>query len=134
MVAFQIGISFFPMGPPILTHAFAVSFREGSVLVFGAFFDSLLKKMFHPKYPDPSNLAILRTYPFYTGSFTLPLEGPMILIASLLLTQPMHPEKKSLNFIFTTRYVIPKSLKFSHWPSKSRWLIGCFLWVPSERK
>ena len=58
----------------------------------------------------------------------------MILIASLLLTQPMDPEKKSLNFIFTTRYVIPKRLKFSHWPSKSRWLIGCFLWVPSERK
>ena len=27
------------------------------------------------------------------------------------LTQPMDPEKKSLNFIFTTKYVIPKSLK-----------------------
>ena len=26
--------------------------------------------------------------------------------------------KKSLNFIFPTKYVIPKSLKFSHWPSK----------------
>ena len=34
------------------------------------------------------------------------------------LTQPMDPEKKSLNFIFPTKYVIPKSLKFSHWPSK----------------
>ena len=34
------------------------------------------------------------------------------------LTQPMDPEKKSLNFIFPTKYVIPKSLKFSHWPSE----------------
>ena len=34
------------------------------------------------------------------------------------LTQPMDPEKKSLNFIVPTKYVIPKSLKFSHWPSK----------------
>ena len=30
----------------------------------------------------------------------------------------MDPEKKSLNFIFPTKCVIPKSLKFSHWPSK----------------
>ncbi len=30
----------------------------------------------------------------------------------------MDPEKRSLNFIFPTKYVIPKSLKFSHWPSK----------------
>ena len=30
----------------------------------------------------------------------------------------MDPEKKSLNFIFPTKYVITKSLKFSHWPSK----------------
>ena len=28
-------------------------------------------------------------------------------------------KKKSLNFIFPTKYVIPKRLKFSHWPSKS---------------
>ena len=28
------------------------------------------------------------------------------------------PWNKSLNFIFPTKYVIPKSLKFSHWPSK----------------
>ena len=27
------------------------------------------------------------------------------------------PWNKSLNFIFPTKYVIPKSLKFSHWPS-----------------
>ena len=27
-------------------------------------------------------------------------------------------KKKSLNFILPTKYVIPKSLKFSHWPSK----------------
>ena len=32
----------------------------------------------------------------------------------------MDPEKKSLNFIFPTKYVIPKSLKFSHWPSKKK--------------
>ncbi len=36
-----------------------------------------------------------------------------------ILTQPMDPEKNSLNFIFPTKYVIPKSLKFSHWPSKN---------------
>ncbi len=30
----------------------------------------------------------------------------------------MDPEKKSLNFIVPTTYVILKSLKFSHWPSK----------------
>ena len=36
----------------------------------------------------------------------------------LFLTQPMDPEKKSLNFSFPTKYVIPKSLKFSHWQSK----------------
>ena len=37
----------------------------------------------------------------------------------------MDPEKKSLNFIFPTKYVIPKSLKFSHWPSKKRlWYRG----------
>ena len=33
---------------------------------------------------------------------------------------------KSLNFIFPTKYVIPKSLKFSHWPSK---LICSILWI-----
>ena len=37
----------------------------------------------------------------------------------------MDPENKSLNFIFPTRYVIPKSLKFSHWPSKI--FIGCLV-------
>ena len=36
------------------------------------------------------------------------------------LTQPMDPEKKCLNFIFPTKYVIRKSLKFSHWPSKKK--------------
>ena len=30
----------------------------------------------------------------------------------------MDPEKKSLNFFFPTKYVIPKSLKFSHWLSE----------------
>ena len=39
------------------------------------------------------------------------------------LTQPMDPEKKSLNFIFPTKYVIPKSLKFSHWLSEM--VYGC---------
>ena len=34
------------------------------------------------------------------------------------LTQPMDPEDKSLNFIFPTKHVIPKSLKFSHWLSE----------------
>ena len=38
--------------------------------------------------------------------------------SKIQLTQPMDPEKKSLNFIFPTKYVIPKSLKFSHWLSE----------------
>ena len=37
-----------------------------------------------------------------------------------ILTQPWTLKKKSLNFIFPTKYVIPKSLKFSLWPSKHR--------------
>ena len=37
------------------------------------------------------------------------------------LPQPMDNQNKSLNFIFPTKYVIPKSLKFSHWPSKLLW-------------
>ena len=36
----------------------------------------------------------------------------------------MDPEKKSLNFIFPTKYVIRKSLKFSHWPSKAKFMGG----------
>ncbi len=43
----------------------------------------------------------------------------MWLFLLLLLTQPMDPEKKKFErLIFPTQYVIPKSLKFSHWPSK----------------
>ncbi len=34
----------------------------------------------------------------------------------------MDPEKKSLNFIFPTKHVIPESLKFSRWLSKC-WLV-----------
>ena len=30
----------------------------------------------------------------------------------------MEPWNNSLNFIFPTKYIIQKSLKFSHWPSK----------------
>ena len=37
------------------------------------------------------------------------------------------PSQKSLNFIFPTKHVIPKSLKFSHWPSKPIWLALGFL-------
>ncbi len=36
-----------------------------------------------------------------------------------MLTQPVDPEKNSLNFIFPTQYVIPKSLKFGHWLSEN---------------
>ena len=36
----------------------------------------------------------------------------------------MDPEKKSLNFIFPTKYVIPKSLKFSNWLSQTT--VGSF--------
>ena len=31
----------------------------------------------------------------------------------------LNSSRKSLNSIFPTKYVIPKSLKFSHWPSKT---------------
>ena len=48
------------------------------------------------------------------------------------------PWNESLNFIFPTKYVIPKSLKFSHWPSKKlytpqnqhsawKWMVGKLL-------
>ena len=53
------------------------------------------------------------------------VEGPWndgdlkVNVDSEQLTQPMDPEKKSLNFIFPTKYVFPKSLKFSHWLSKT---------------
>ena len=40
----------------------------------------------------------------------------------------MDPENKSLNFIFPTKYVIPKSLKFSHWPNFK------FCWLPKRKK
>ena len=37
----------------------------------------------------------------------------------------MDPEKKSLNFFFPTKYVVPKSLKFSHWLSETHPGAGC---------
>ena len=37
----------------------------------------------------------------------------------------MDPEKKSLNFIFLTKYVIPKSLKFGHWLSEHSTFSAC---------
>ena len=56
-------------------------------------------------------------------------------IISCYLTQPMDPEKKSLNFIFPTKYVIPKSLKFSHWPSKLSLINFLLQWSqPSLKK
>ena len=42
----------------------------------------------------------------------------LVMFLGALLTSRMEPWNKSLNFIFPTKYVIPKSLKFSHWPSK----------------
>ena len=54
----------------------------------------------------------------YVALFDSPKMGNLMI--PVLLTQPMDPEKKSLNFIFPTKYVIPKSLKFSHWLSKFR--------------
>ena len=48
-------------------------------------------------------------------------------------TQPMDPEKKkSLNFIFPTKYGIPKSFKFSHWPSKDMNIWWTFGWKWNE--
>ena len=46
----------------------------------------------------------------------------------------MDPEKKSWNFIFPTKYVIPKSLKFSHWPSKKKAQIENDSNMPVKRK
>ncbi len=40
------------------------------------------------------------------------------------------PWNKSLNFIFPTKYVIPKSLKFSHWPSKKDVIYMIFFTPP----
>ena len=51
------------------------------------------------------------------GSESLP-PGIVYIYIKPCLTQPMDPQKKGLNFTFPTKYVIPKSLKFSHWPSK----------------
>ena len=42
---------------------------------------------------------------------------PSLVIISLL-TQPIDPEDKSLNFIFPTKHGIQKNLKFSHWLSE----------------
>ena len=43
----------------------------------------------------------------------------------------MDPEKKSLNFIFPTKYVIPKSLKFSHWLSEYQCCNSEVGWPPN---
>ena len=53
--------------------------------------------------------------------FGIRIRVPLRITIPFILTQPMDPEKKSLNFIFPTKYVIPKSLKFSHWLSKHFW-------------
>ncbi len=52
--------------------------------------------------------------------------GQIAIIPKPELTQPMDPEKKvwTYELIFPTKYVIPKSLKFSHWPSK--WIFHGF--------
>ena len=48
-----------------------------------------------------------------------------------LLTQPSWTlKKKSLNFIFPTKYVIPKSFKFSHWLSESNYMR--FFWLHGQ--
>ena len=58
---------------------------------------------------------VVRTNKICTCCFKIELN----IVKHVILTQPMDPEKTSLNFIFPTKYVIPKSLKFSHWPSKN---------------
>ena len=45
----------------------------------------------------------------------------------------MDPEKKSLNFFFPTKYVIPKSLKFSHWPSKDLLVVAPVVVRPTNQ-
>ncbi len=43
---------------------------------------------------------------------------PQSSLLFLYITVNSLSQWTSLNFIFPTKYVIPKSLKFSHWPSK----------------
>ena len=50
----------------------------------------------------------------------LPFQAPHFFLRHKKLTQPMDPEKNSFNFIFPTKYVIPKSLKFGHWLSEKK--------------
>ena len=51
--------------------------------------------------------------------FSLKWGWKRVILQGTILTQPMDPEKKSLNFIFPTKHVIPESLKFSHWLSEN---------------
>ena len=74
--------------------------------------------------PNPVTVTII--YIFSRESReqkTVKLYLPLLLAGGLMQLIPTHlangPWNKSLNFIFPTQYVIPKSSKFSHWPSKS---------------
>ena len=73
------------------------------------------------------------TSPFSRQGSLVPCQRKKTLVVSLLPpamfkgpvvaethSAVLDPEKKSLNFIFPTIYVIPKSLKFGHWLSEER--------------
>ena len=57
--------------------------------------------------------AVSHWYTTMTADFTLNVSQCIVYVHLAVL----DPEKKSLNIIFPIKYVIPKSSKFSHWPS-----------------
>ena len=70
-----------------------------------------------PKHPETSCENRWKIWKFSTSGYIIGF------------TQPMDPEKNSLNCIFPTKYGIPKSSKpVSHWLSK--WWFGIRIGVP----
>ena len=73
--------------------------------------------------PNPVTVTIIYIFSReFREQKTVKLYLPLLLAGELMQLIPTHlangPWNKSLNFIFPTKYVIPKSLKFSHWPSR----------------
>ena len=74
----------------------------------------------HPrsKRPPPIQRRSTRTLPSARQSVAKLWPHSFFLKGKTLAHLANGPWNKSLNFIFPTEYVIPKSLKFSRWPSK----------------
>ena len=45
-----------------------------------------------------------------------------------MLNALQWPQNKSLNYIFPTKYVIPKSLKVSHWLTQNKNIASSVFW------